>query len=205
MTKPSRQGQARPPSSRRDAIVAAACGAFVAVMVGAALRRCRSTTGSAAPPVSTARRRWRRLRPAMCSTARSPCASTPMSAPDLPWRFTPERNEIDVRLGEVVTVHYNVTNEAARATVGVRPPTTSRRSIGAPTSTRSTASASPSSRWRPARNARCRSCSTSIRHWRRIRTRDQTDTITLSYTFYPLREPARPVAERAGGAPASKL
>ena len=46
----------------------------------------------------------------------------------LPWRFAPERNTIDVRLGEVVTVYYAVTNEAARVTVGqagynVSPPT----------------------------------------------------------------------------------
>ena len=29
----------------------------------------------------------------------------------LPWRFVPERNTIDVRLGEVVTVDHAVTNE----------------------------------------------------------------------------------------------
>jgi cytochrome c oxidase assembly protein subunit 11 len=46
----------------------------------------------------------------------------------LPWRFVPERNTIDVRLGEVVTVYFAVTNEAARVTAGqagynVSPPT----------------------------------------------------------------------------------
>ena len=50
-------------------------------------------------------------------------------AAGLPWQFEPERPSIDVKLGEVVTVYYAVTNEAARATVGqagynVSPPTT---------------------------------------------------------------------------------
>ena len=52
----------------------------------------------------------------------------PMSPPGLPWRFEPEQNAIDVRIGEVVTVNYKVTNLAARDTVGqagynVSPPT----------------------------------------------------------------------------------
>ena len=46
----------------------------------------------------------------------------------LPWRFEPEQNAIEVKLGEVVTVNYMVTNLAARETVGqaaynVTPPT----------------------------------------------------------------------------------
>jgi cytochrome c oxidase assembly protein subunit 11 len=50
-------------------------------------------------------------------------------APGLPWRFVPEKNSIDVRIGEVLTVNYVVTNLAARDTVGqasynVTPPTT---------------------------------------------------------------------------------
>jgi len=34
--------------------------------------------------------------------------------PGLPWRFEPEVNSIETRLGEVVTVHYRVINETAR-------------------------------------------------------------------------------------------
>ena len=37
-----------------------------------------------------------------------------MSVPGLPWRFEPEQNSIEVRLGEVVTVNYRVINQAAR-------------------------------------------------------------------------------------------
>jgi len=47
----------------------------------------------------------------------------------LPWKFAPEQNSLDVRVGQVVTVLYSVTNEAARETIGqasynVTPPTT---------------------------------------------------------------------------------
>src|SRR5262249_30417883 len=37
----------------------------------------------------------------------------------LPWRFEPEQNSIEVKVGEVVTVGYRVVNESARETVGV--------------------------------------------------------------------------------------
>ena len=36
----------------------------------------------------------------------------------LPWKFEPEKTEIDVRIGEVVTAYYTVTNLAARPTLG---------------------------------------------------------------------------------------
>ena len=47
--------------------------------------------------------------------------------PGLPWKFEPEQNEIEVRIGEVVTVFYTVTNQAARDHRRRWPPTTSRR------------------------------------------------------------------------------
>jgi cytochrome c oxidase assembly protein subunit 11 len=36
----------------------------------------------------------------------------------LPWHFAPEKSEIEVRIGEVVTVYYTVTNRSARPTIG---------------------------------------------------------------------------------------
>jgi cytochrome c oxidase assembly protein subunit 11 len=47
----------------------------------------------------------------------------------LPWRFTPERSFIEVKVGEIVTVNYTAVNESARETAGsatynVSPPTT---------------------------------------------------------------------------------
>ena len=114
---------------RRDVIVAAACGAFVAVMVGAAYAAvplydwfCRTTGFGGTTQVSTAA-------PSQVLGRTITVRFDANVAPGLPWRFVPEKNSIDVRIGEVLTVNYNVTNLAARDTVGqasynVSPPTT---------------------------------------------------------------------------------
>jgi cytochrome c oxidase assembly protein subunit 11 len=116
-------------SRRREVVVAAACGAFVAVMVGAAYAAvplynwfCRTTGFGGTTQVSTAG-------PSQ-SLGRSITVRFDANvAPGLPWRFVPEKNYVDVRIGEVLTVNYTVTNLAARDTVGqasynVTPPTT---------------------------------------------------------------------------------
>src|SRR4029077_9860403 len=36
----------------------------------------------------------------------------------LPWRFEPEVNAIDVRIGEVATVYFTIVNQSARETLG---------------------------------------------------------------------------------------
>ena len=41
-------------------------------------------------------------------------------APGLPWKFEPEQNEIEVHIGQVVTVFYSVTNQSARTTAAGR-------------------------------------------------------------------------------------
>ena len=116
----------------RDLAVAAACGVFVAAMVGMAYAAvplynwfCR-TTGFG----GTTAGRERRARPA-CSTARSRCASTPMSRGGLPWSFEPEQTTIDVRIGEVVDglLSRRPTNRRARPS-GRRPTTSSPPTVG---------------------------------------------------------------------------
>ncbi len=116
-------------SRRRDIVVAAACGAFVAVMVGAAYAAvplydwfCRTTGFGGTTQVSTAA-------PAQTLGRSITVRFDANVAPGLPWRFVPEKNSVDVRIGEVLTVNYVVTNLAARDTVGqasynVTPPTT---------------------------------------------------------------------------------
>ena len=115
-------------------------------------------------------------------------------APGLPWKFEPEQNEIKVRIGEVATVHYKVINEAAReitaqASYNVSPP-----QVGS---------------YFNKINCFCfteqRLKAGETREMAVVfyvdpeiaKDRDQNDlnTITLSYTFYRLRDPARPVAE----------
>jgi len=116
-------------SRRRDIVVAAACGAFVAIMVGAAYAAvplynwfCRTTGFGGTTQVSTAA-------PSQVLGRIITVRFDANVAPGLPWRFVPEKNSVDVRIGEVLTVNYMVTNLAARDTVGqasynVTPPTT---------------------------------------------------------------------------------
>ena len=119
----------RTPSTKRDLIVAASCGAFVAYMVGMSYAAvplydwfCRTTGFGGTTQVSTAA-------PSQVLGRTITVRFDANVAPGLPWRFVPEKNSIDVRIGEVLTVNYVVTNLAARETVGqasynVTPPTT---------------------------------------------------------------------------------
>ena len=113
---------------RRDLIVAGSCGVFVAMMVGAAYAAvplydwfCR-TTGFGGTPQIAERAPDRTLD----RTVRVRLDANVM--PGLAWTFRPEQSEIRVRIGEVLTVNYRVTNQTARATIGqasynVSPPT----------------------------------------------------------------------------------
>jgi cytochrome c oxidase assembly protein subunit 11 len=105
-------------SSRRDIAVAAACGVFVAAMVGMAYASvplydwfCRATGFGGTTQVSKAgpeRALARSIRVRFDSNVTG----------GLPWKFEPEQNEVEVKVGEVTTVFYSVTNLAARTTYG---------------------------------------------------------------------------------------
>ena len=114
----------------------------------------------------------------------------------LPWRFEPEQNSIDVRIGEVVTVNYLVVNQAARETTGLAAYNVSPLTIGS---------------YFHKINCFCFTDQTLKAGEKRelavvfyidpsiMKDDDGADltTITLSYSFYPQREPQRPVAENA--------
>jgi cytochrome c oxidase assembly protein subunit 11 len=116
-------------SRRRDLLVAAACGAFVAVMIGAAYAAvplydwfCRATGFGGTTQVATAA-------PGRTLEQKIIVRFDANVAAGLPWRFEPETGAIEAKLGEVVTVNYRVTNASARETVGqatynVTPPAT---------------------------------------------------------------------------------
>ncbi len=106
-------------SSKRDALVAGACGAFVALMIGAAYASvplydwfCRVTGFNGTAQVATAA-------PSEMLDRTVTVRFDANIAPGLPWKFKPEQNEIKARLGEVVTVNYTVINTVARETHGV--------------------------------------------------------------------------------------
>ena len=105
-------------SRSRDLLVAAACGAFVAVMVGAAYAAvplynwfCRATGFGGTTQVAGSA-------PVQISQRRITVRFDANVTAGLPWKFEPEVNAIEARLGEVVTVYYRVTNMSARETVG---------------------------------------------------------------------------------------
>jgi cytochrome c oxidase assembly protein subunit 11 len=107
------------PTPVRDVVVAGACGAFVALMVGAAYAAvplydwfCRVTGFNGTTQVATGA-------PGQILDRMVTVRFDANVGPGLPWKFTPERNEIQARLGEVVTVDYTVTNLVARETHGV--------------------------------------------------------------------------------------
>src|SRR5262245_12524602 len=114
---------------RRDLMVAAACGVFVAVMVGMAYAAvplynwfCRTTGFGGTTQVAD-------VGPGRVLDRRITVRFDANVTGALPWRFEPTETSVDVRLGEVVTVLYRVINESTRETAGqasynVAPPTT---------------------------------------------------------------------------------
>lgn len=191
MTAPD-QTQRKP--MRRDVLVAACCGAVVAGMVGAAYASvpfytwfCRTTGFGGTTQVAE-------KAPDHILGRTLTIRFDSNVTPGLPWKFEPEQNEIQVRIGEVATVHYKVINEAAREIVAqagynVSPPT-----VGA---------------YFDKINCFCfteqRMKAGETREMTVVfyvdpsivKDHDQDDlsTITLSYTFYRLRDQERPVAE----------
>jgi len=117
-----------PTRRRRDLLVAAACGLFAAGMVGMAYAAvplydwfCR-TTGFGGTPIVA------KVAPERALDRKITVRFDANVAAGLPWRFMPEQNSIELRVGEVVTVNYLVVNESAREIVGnatynVSPPT----------------------------------------------------------------------------------
>jgi cytochrome c oxidase assembly protein subunit 11 len=185
----------QPKIPRRDMIVAASCGVFVAAMVGLAYASvpfydwfCRATGFGGKPQIATSAPQG-----AIGRTVSVRFDANVIGG--LPWRFAPEQNSIEVKLGDVVTVNYVATNLSARETVGqasynVAPGTTgayfqkincfcfTEQHLG-PGEKRQMAVVfyvDPAL----AKDAEL----------------DDLNTITLSYSFYAVREPGKPVADR---------
>jgi cytochrome c oxidase assembly protein subunit 11 len=181
--------------TRRDMIVAASCGVFVALMVGASYASvplydwfCRTTGFGGRPQIATAAPQGALGR---TLTVRFDANVTG----GLPWRFEPERNAIDVKLGEVVTVNFMVTNLAARATVGQ-----AAYNVAPPTSggyfNKINCFCFTEQRLGPGEKREMPVVFYVDPALTKDSELDDLNTITLSYSFYPVREPARPVADR---------
>lgn len=179
----------------RDARVAALCGLLVAFMVGASYAAvpfynwfCRATGFNGTTMVATA------------APATGPLARTMTVRFDsnvsggLPWKFVPEKSEITVRIGEVVTVFYTVTNQSARTTFAQAAYNVAPLTVGS---------------YFQKINCFCFTEQTMAPGETREMPvvfyvdptlaldseNDGLNSITLSYTFYPVRDPApKPVA-----------
>jgi len=190
LSRPTREG-----NHRRDLIVAAACGVFVAAMVGMSYAAvplydwfCRATGFGGRTQVATAAPHG----PAGRSITVRFDANV---AGGLPWRFEPEQTSIEARLGEVVTVNYVATNLAARETLGqaaynVAPATTGIhfQKINCFCFTEQ--------RLGPGEKREMAVVFYIDPALAKDAELNDLNTITLSYSFYALREPARPVADR---------
>ena len=177
---------------RRDVLVAGACGVFVAFMVGMSYAAvplyawfCKSTGFGGTPQVATAA-------PADILQRRVKVRFDANVAGGLPWRFEPEQNSIEVKIGEVVTVKYRVVNESARETVGIASYNVSPATVGAYFS-KINCFCFTDQRLEAGEKRDMTVVFFVAPDIVRDSEQDDLDTITLSYTMYPARqaEPAR--------------
>src|ERR1700742_1885098 len=103
----------------RDAMVASICGVVVVFMVGASYAAvpfynwfCRATGFNGTTQVAEAAPTSAPLERTIAVRFDSNVAG------GLPWKFEPEQTEIHIKIGQVVTVYYTVTNQSARTTTG---------------------------------------------------------------------------------------
>ncbi|OAF12770.1 MULTISPECIES: cytochrome c oxidase assembly protein [Bradyrhizobium] len=183
----------------RDALVASICGGVVALMVGASYAAvpfynwfCRATGFNGTTQVATSA-------PATGPIARKISVRFDSNvAPGLPWKFEPEQSEVEVNIGQVTTVYYTVTNQAARTTAGQAAYNVAPLTVGS---------------YFQKINCFCFTEQTMAPGEKREMPvvfyvdpsivddpeNDGLNTITLSYTFYPVREPVvKPLASGDG-------
>jgi cytochrome c oxidase assembly protein subunit 11 len=186
--KPTTPQSAGPPRKAprigRDTLVGAICGLVVVLMVGASYAAvpfynwfCRATGFNGTTQVATSA-------PASAPLARKIAVRFDSNvAGGLPWKFEPETTEIEVRIGQVVTVYYSVTNQSARSTTGQAAYNVAPLTVGA---------------YFQKLNCFCFTEQTlkggEKREMAVVFYVDPAlvadHDITLSYTFYPVREPA---------------
>jgi cytochrome c oxidase assembly protein subunit 11 len=194
MIEPSGSNERRQQS--RNLAVAAACSVLVGAMTAAAFAAvplynwfCRTTGFAGTPQVA--------------SSAPGPVLARKITvrfdanvSGGLPWRFEPETNAVEVRIGDTITVNYLVTNLAARETVGqaaynVSPPT-----VGAYFS-KINCFCFTEQRLKAGETREMPVVFFVDPALVKDEEHDGLNSITLSYTMYPVRQPEPPRAETA--------
>jgi len=194
------------PRLGRDALVASVCGFVVVLMVGASYAAvpfynwfCRATGFNGTTQVATSAPSGAPLERTIAVRFDSNVAG------GLPWKFEPEQTEIEVKIGQVVTVFYTVTNQSARTTAGQAAYNVAPLTVGS---------------YFEKINCFCFTEQTMAPGEKREmpvvfyvdpaivadHENDGLNSITLSYTFYPVREPAvKPLAAREPDKPKGNL
>ena len=177
------------PRLGRDALIASVCGFVVVFMVGASYAAvpfynwfCRVTGFNGTTQVATSA-------PATGPLARKIAVRFDANVgPGLPWKFEPEQTEIEIPIGQVTTVFYTVINQSARTTAGQAAYNVAPLTVGA---------------YFQKINCFCFTEQTMAPGEKREMPvvfyvdpalasdaeNDGLNTITLSYTFYPVRDP----------------
>ena len=181
-------------SLRRDVLIAASCGVLVAVMAGASFAAiplynmfCRATGFAGTTQVS-------RSAPEHELGRELSIRFDSNVAPGLPWKFEPEQNSIKVHIGEVATVHYKITNQTARTIAAQASYNVTPTTVGAYFDKINCFCFTEQS-LKPGETREMTVVFYVDPAIVNDRDQDTLNTITLSYTFYRLPEPDRPVAE----------
>jgi cytochrome c oxidase assembly protein subunit 11 len=192
MTAPAPRDDKR--KLRRDLLIAASCGVFVAAMVGAAYASvpfytwfCKTTGYGGTTQVAS-------QAPDHVLGRTLTILFDANVTPGLPWRFTPEQNEINVRIGEVATVHYKVVNETAREITAMASYNVSPPQVGS-YFTKINCFCFTQQTLKPGETREMTVVFYVDPEIAKDRDQDDLNSITLSYTFYRQRDAVQPVAE----------
>ncbi len=182
----------RPPS---DILIATACGVFVVFMVGMAYAAvplyswfCRTTGFGGVPQVAS-------TAPQQISDRKITVRFDANIGAGLPWRFEPERTSIEAQLGEVVTVFYKATNLSERETAGQAAYNVTPATAGA-YFTKINCFCFTEQHLAPGEKRDMTVVFYVDPALMQDAEQDDLNTITLSYTFFPLRVPSPAVAAR---------
>jgi cytochrome c oxidase assembly protein subunit 11 len=188
-------------ASRRDLVVAAGCGVFVAFMVGMAYAAvpfytwfCRTTGFGGIPQIA-------HVAPGQVSDRKITVRFDSNVGAGLPWRFEPERTSIDVKLGEVVTVYYMVTNLSKQETGGQAAYNVAPTTVGS-YFTKINCFCFTEQHLAPSEKREMAVVFYVDTELMQDSDQDDLNTITLSYTFYPLRPAPRKGGVADGASPA---
>jgi cytochrome c oxidase assembly protein subunit 11 len=179
----------------RDAMVASICGFVVVFMVGASYAAvpfynwfCRATGFNGTTQVAEAA-------PSSAPLGRTIAVRFDSNvAGGLPWKFEPEKTEINIKIGQVVTVYYTVTNQSARTTTGQAAYNVAPLTVGK-YFTKINCFCFTEQTMAPGETRQMPVVFYVDPSVVKDSDNDGLNTITLSYTFYPVRDPApTPVA-----------